>query len=43
MSEGLPPITEWPDYATQPRGANPMEQDVNSPYDKVSSHMSIIL
>ncbi|KAL6862620.1 hypothetical protein ACO1O0_002857 [Amphichorda felina] len=34
MSEGLPPIKEWPDYATQPLGANPMEQDVNSMYNK---------
>ena len=37
MSESLPPIKEWPDYATQPLGANPMEQDVNSMYNKVRS------
>ncbi|KAI6785467.1 ammonium transporter [Emericellopsis cladophorae] len=34
MSEGLPPVTEWPDYSSQPLGANPMEQDINAPYNK---------
>ncbi|KAF4126965.1 ammonium transporter, Amt family [Geosmithia morbida] len=33
-SEGLPAITEWPDYSDQPLGADPFKQDVNSPYDK---------
>lgn len=33
--EGLPPVKEWPDYSTQPLGANPMEQDINAPYNKV--------
>lgn len=33
--EGLPPVEEWPDWNDQPLGANPMEQDINAPYDKV--------
>lgn len=37
-SEGLPPVTEWPDYDTNRLGANPMEQDINAPYNKVSYH-----
>lgn len=36
-SEGLAPITEWPDYKDQPMGADPFKQDVNSPYNKVRS------
>lgn len=37
MSEGrLPPVEEWPDWNDQPLGANPMEQDINAPYNKVS-------
>jgi hypothetical protein len=35
MSDGLPPVTEWPDYDDNPRGANPLTQDINAPYNKV--------
>ncbi|KAK0391450.1 hypothetical protein NLU13_0951 [Sarocladium strictum] len=34
MSDGLPPVTEWPDYNDNPRGANPLTQDINAPYNK---------
>lgn len=38
--EGLPPVEEWPDWSENPLGANPMEQDINAPYNKVStSHL----
>ena len=37
MAESLPPVEEWPDYNVQPLGANPLEQDVNAPYNKVGS------
>ncbi|KAL8335298.1 hypothetical protein RB598_009477 [Gaeumannomyces tritici] len=28
------PVTEWPDYGTNPRGGDPITQDLNAPYDK---------
>lgn len=28
------PITEWPDYNTNPAGGDPMTTDLNAPYDK---------
>lgn len=31
----ITPITEWPDYATNPQGGDPFTQDLNAPYDKV--------
>lgn len=34
MSE-ITPVTEWPDYAVDPQGGNPITQDLNAPYDKV--------
>lgn len=34
-AESLPPIEEWPDYNDQPWGADPLKQDINSPYNKV--------
>ncbi|KAI0007069.1 ammonium transporter [Xylariaceae sp. FL0662B] len=30
----ITPVTEWPDYATNPRGGDPITQDLNAPYDK---------
>ena len=36
MSE-ITPVTEWPDYATNPQGGDPFTQDLNAPYDKVSN------
>lgn len=33
----ITPVTEWPDYATNPQGGDPLTQDLNAPYDKVSS------
>jgi ammonium transporter, Amt family len=32
----ITPVTEWPDYATDPQGGDPFTQDLNAPYDKVS-------
>ncbi|PKS11131.1 hypothetical protein jhhlp_002892 [Lomentospora prolificans] len=34
MAESLPPVEEWPDYNVQPLGANPLEQNINAPYNK---------
>ncbi|SPO03150.1 probable ammonium permease MEPA [Cephalotrichum gorgonifer] len=34
MADRLPPVTEWPDYNTQPLGADPLKQDVNAMYNK---------
>ncbi|KAF1816003.1 ammonium transporter [Eremomyces bilateralis CBS 781.70] len=34
MSDSIPPVTEWPEYSVQPLGANPLEMDINAPYDK---------
>jgi len=31
----ITPVTEWPDYATNPQGGDPFTQDLNAPYDKV--------
>ena len=31
----ITPVTEWPDYATSPKGGDPFTQDLNAPYDKV--------
>lgn len=28
------PVTEWPDWATNPDGGDPTTQDLNAPYDK---------
>ncbi|KAK4164619.1 putative ammonium transporter [Cladorrhinum sp. PSN259] len=28
------PVTEWPDWATNPDGGDPLTQDLNAPYDK---------
>jgi len=30
----ITPVTEWPDYATNPQGGDPFTQDLNAPYDK---------
>lgn len=30
----ITPVTEWPDYATNPVGADVFTQDINAPYDK---------
>lgn len=34
MAEVIP-VTEFPDYATDPTGGNPITHDLNAPYDKV--------
>ncbi|KAJ9644506.1 hypothetical protein H2201_000281 [Coniosporium apollinis] len=35
MAEATPvPVTEWPDYNTNPNGGDPLTQDLNAPYDK---------
>ena len=37
MSEPeITPVTEWPDWHTDPNGGDPFTQDLNAPYDKVS-------
>lgn len=36
MASVITPITEWPDYATTPTGGDPLTQDLNSLYNKVS-------
>lgn len=36
MSDALPPVKEWPDYDVNPQGADPLLQDINAPYNKVS-------
>lgn len=28
------PVTEWPDYGTNPQGGDPITQDLNALYDK---------
>ncbi|KLU81069.1 hypothetical protein MAPG_00164 [Magnaporthiopsis poae ATCC 64411] len=28
------PVTQWPDYGTNPQGGDPIMQDLNAPYDK---------
>ncbi|CAH0015947.1 unnamed protein product [Clonostachys rhizophaga] len=33
-SAGLPPVEAWPEYSENPLGANPLEQNINSPYNK---------
>ncbi|KFA67328.1 hypothetical protein S40285_03623 [Stachybotrys chlorohalonatus IBT 40285] len=30
----ITPVTEWPDYSDNPRGGDPITQDLNAPYDK---------
>ena len=35
------PVTEWPDYATNPQGGDPFTQNLNAPYDKVSLGTSL--
>lgn len=32
----ITPVTEWPDYSVDPQGGDPITQDLNAPYDKVS-------
>lgn len=34
MSDALPIPEEWPDYSVDPRGGDPLTQDLTSPYDK---------
>ncbi|KAK4184258.1 putative ammonium transporter [Podospora australis] len=35
MSEsGITPVTEWPEWSTNPDGGDPLTQDLNAPYDK---------
>lgn len=39
MSESeIIPITEWPDWNTNPDGGDPLTQDLNAPYDKVCDY-----
>ncbi|KAI1077080.1 ammonium transporter [Whalleya microplaca] len=30
----ITPVTEWPDYANNPQGGDPITQDLNAPYNK---------
>lgn len=37
MSETeIVPVTEWPEWSTNPNGGDPLTQDLNAPYDKAS-------
>lgn len=38
----ISPITEWPDYSVNPQGGDPKTQDLNAPYDKVSSSLHMM-
>lgn len=38
MSGTLPPVEEWPDYSSQPLGADPMKMNINAPYNKVTGN-----
>lgn len=36
MASTITPVTEWPDYNVDPTGGDPITQDLNALYDKVS-------
>lgn len=33
------PVTEFPDYAVDPTGGDPLTHDLNAPYDKVNTSL----